>query len=242
MSFFGLYIVCMAIAVVVLHRPVENAALQALAITFANFAFIGPPIFSSLFGSSGSISVATTGLVVYLTIVPFTVVILEYAKKRTAQSRSSSLGSVAAQAVIGSVKRPLVWSPLLATALVLMNESAPQTVDSMLAQIGSATAGVGLFASGLIIAATRAKVTAESVGNSFVKMIVQPALMALLVAMLDVGRPLGVQGIVMCSLPTGAVPVMLALSYRTYENEAASTMLLSTVAMVVITPIAIAWA
>jgi hypothetical protein len=37
----------------------------------------------------------------------------------------------------------------------------------------------------------------------------------------------------MCALPSAAVPVMLALNYHVYESEAASTMLLTTLAMIV---------
>jgi malonate transporter len=164
-------------------------------------------------------------------MIPVTVVMLEYEKRRSTQGETCGLAAVVGQAVIDSLKRPLVWAPLLATILVLMGVPVPR-----------ATAGVGLFASGLIIATCHAKVTAESLGNSFLKMVVQPVLMGLLVPMLGVAKPLGSQGIVMCALPTAAVPVMLALNYHVYENEAASVLLLTTLIMIVTTPIAIAWA
>jgi malonate transporter and related proteins len=242
-SFAGLFIVIAVISFVVLRHSVGAAALQAQTVTFANFGFIGPPIFSSLFGASGTASVAITGLVVYMTVVPVSVVMLEYEKRRAAQGgRPQGLAAVVGHAVISSLKRPVVWSPLLAAILVLMGVPVPKEFESMLYQIGSATAGVGLFASGLIIAAYRAKVTAESLGNTALKMVVQPVLMGLLVMMLGVAKPLGTQGVVMCALPTAALPVMLALNYHVYESEAASTMLLTTLAMIVNTPIAIAWA
>jgi hypothetical protein len=149
--------------------------------------------------------------------------------------------AVVSPAVIDSLKRLVVWSPLLATILVLMGVPIPREFESMLYQIGSATAGVGLFASGLIIAAYRAKATAERLGNSSLKMVVQPVLMGSLVMMLGVAKLLGSQGVVMGALPTAALPVMLALNYRVSESEAASTKLLTTLAMIINTPIAIAW-
>jgi predicted permease len=239
-SFAGLFLVSAAVSLLVLRHSVGAAALQALTITFANFGFIGPPIFKALFGATGTVSVAITGLVVYLTTVPVTVVMLEYEKRRSTQSGTHGL-AVVGPALISSLKLPLVWSPLLATILVMVGVPVPKEFDSMLVQIGSATAGVGLFACGLIIAAYRVKLTAESVGNTFVKMVVQPVLMGLLVTMLGVAKLLGIQGVVMCALPSAAVPVMLALNYHVYENEAASTMLLTTLAMIVVTPIVIAW-
>jgi hypothetical protein len=45
----------------------------------------------------------------------------------------------------------------------------------------------------------------------------------------------------MCA-PSDAVPVMLALRFHVYESEAVSTMLLTTLAMIVATPLANAWA
>jgi malonate transporter and related proteins len=240
-SFAGLFIVIAAISVLVLRHSVGAAALQAQTVSFANFGFIGAPIFSSLFGASGTVPVAITGLVVYMTTIPVTVVMLEYQKRRATPGETRGLRAVVGQAVIDSLKQPVVWAPLLATILVLTGVPVPRALETMLDQIGSATAGVGLFASGLIIAACHAKVTAESLGNSFLKMVVQPVLMGLLVMILGVARPLGTEGIVMCALPTAAVPVMLALNYHVYESEAASTMLLTTLAMVINTPIAIAW-
>ena len=73
-------------------------------------------------------------------------------------------------------------------------------------------------------------------------MVVQPVLVGLLVTTLGVARPLGSQAIVMWALPTAAVPVMFALRYHVYESEAASTMLLTTLTLIVVTPITIAWA
>jgi malonate transporter and related proteins len=241
-SFAGLFVVTAAISATVLRHSVGAAALQAQSVTFANFGFIGPPIFSSVFGASGAASVAITGMVVYMTVVPFSVVMLEYEKRRAARGEAHGLAAVVGQAVVASLKRPVIWSPLLATALVVMSVPVPRAFESMLYQIGSATAGVGLFASGLIIAAYRAKVTAESIGNTALKMVVQPVLMGLLVITLGVAKPLGSQGVVMCALPTAALPVMLALNYHVYESEATSTMLLTTLAMIINTPIAIAWA
>jgi malonate transporter and related proteins len=241
-SFAGLFLLIAAFSGVVLRHSMGAAALQAQTVTFANFGFIGPPIFSSLFGASGTASVAITGLVVYMTVVPLSVVMLEFEKKRATQAELPGLARVVGQAVIASLKRPVVWSPMLAAFLVLGDLPVPKEFESMLYQMGSATAGVGLFASGLIIAAYRAKVTAESMGNTVLKMVVQPVLMGFLVMTLDVAKPLATQGVVMCALPTAALPVMLALNYRVYETEAASTMLLTTLAMIINTPIAIAWA
>jgi len=120
-SFASLFIVIAAISLAVLRHSLGAAALQAQTVTFANFGFIGPPIFSSLFGASGTAAVAITGLVVYMTVVPASMVMLEYEKRRATQVEAHGLAAVVGQAVIASLKRPVVWSPLLAAILVLIN-------------------------------------------------------------------------------------------------------------------------
>jgi hypothetical protein len=99
---------------------------------------------------------------------------------------------------------------------------------------------VAVFVAGLIIAAYHVKVTVEIAANTLVKMIVQPVLMALLVMAFGIGKPLGSEAILICALPTAVIPVMFALHYKVYEAEAASTLLLTTLTMIVVMPIVIA--
>ena len=133
----------------------------------------------------------------------------------------------------------MVLAPVLAMILVLLGLPVPKEIESMLNLIGSATSGVALFVAGLILAAYRLKVTVETVGNTLVKMIVQPVLMALLVVAFGIVKPLGSEAILICALPTAVVSSMLALRYKVYEADAAATLLLSTLAMIVVIPIAI---
>jgi predicted permease len=79
----------------------------------------------------------------------------------------------------------------------------------------------------------------EVAANTLVKMIVQPALMAFLVVAFGIAKPLGSEAILLCALPTAIVPVMFALRYKTYQAEAASTLLLTTLAMILVVALAI---
>ena len=134
----------------------------------------------------------------------------------------------------------MVLAPVLAMILVLLGLPVPKEIESMLNLIGSATSGVALIVAGLILAAYRLKVTVETVGNTLVKMIVQPVLMALLVVAFGIVKPLGSEAILICALPTAVVSSMLALRYKVYEADAAATLLLTSLAMIVVLPIAIA--
>lgn len=171
--------------------------------------------------------------------MPITVTVLEYAQQRSAGGQSPRVAALVGKGLLNSLKQPVVLAPLLATLLVLLSVSVPTEIESMLNLIGSATAGVAVFVAGLIVAAYHVKVTREIVANTLVKMVVQPALMAVLVVAFGIAKPLGSEAILICAMPTAVVPVMFALRYKTYQTEAASTLLLTTLAMIVVTPVAI---
>lgn len=239
-AFVGLFVVVAVFSVFVLHHRVGAAALQASCIVFSNVAFIGLPILTPLFGSSSTLSVAIAALVLQVTLVPLMVTMLEYDRQRSAGGETPRLAALVGQSLLSSLKQPVVLAPLLATILVLLSVPVPKEIESMLNLIGSATAGVAVFAAGLIIATSQVKVTVETAANTLVKMIVQPALMALLVVAFGIGKPLGSEAILICALPTNVIPAMFALRYKVYEAEAASTLLLTTIAMIVVMPLAIA--
>lgn len=239
-AFVGLFVVVTVFSIFVLHHRLGAAAIQAACVSLSNVAFIGIPIFTPLFGPSSTLSITVAALVLNVTLVPLLVTMLEYDRQRSAEGKTRSLAALVEQSLFSSFKKPVVVAPVLATILVLFGVSVPNEIESMFNLIGSATAGVAVFVAGLIIAAYQATVTVEAAGNTLVKMVVQPVLMAVLVVTFGIGKPLASEAILMCALPTAVVPVMFALRYKVYEQEAAATLLLTTLAMIVVLPVAIA--
>lgn len=236
----GLFLVASFFCVFVLRRNVGATAIQAGSVSNSNVAFAGIPILTSLFGQSSTFSVAASALILNVTIVPAMVTMLEYDRQRSAGGKPVTVAALIRQSLFTSFKQPYVVAPVLAAVLVLLDLRPPIVFDRMLELIGSTTSGVALFLAGLILAAYRIEITAETLGNTVVKTILQPLLMALLVVALGIAKPLGIEGIVICALPSAIICPMLALRYNVYEAQAATTMLLTTVAMVVVIPIAIA--
>ena len=160
------------------------------------------------------------------------------------QQRCSRDGNKAASnalmhSLLNSVKEPMVWAPLLGVLLVLTDIAVPQEIDNMLKLLGSATSGTSLFLAGLIIASYRIRISREILGNVLMKMIGQPALMALFVALLGIRNPLGQEAIVLCAIPASVVAPLLGSRYHVYETEAASTLVLTTLTMIVTLPLII---
>jgi malonate transporter and related proteins len=95
---------------------------------------------------------------------------------------------------------------------------------------------VSLFVGGLLLAAYSVRLNRTVALNVVLKRVIQPALLVGLMIILGLPRALAREGIVAAALPSAVIAPMLAARYKTYEAEAGSTMLLSTVLMMIVVP------
>jgi malonate transporter and related proteins len=235
----GLFAAAVLVSAFLLRHSLGSAALQANLVAFPSVAFLGVPIFTGLFGSVSIVTVATATVVSCGILVPLTVVLLEMHQQRSTRDAEKTASNALAHSLLDSAKEPMVWAPLLGMLLVLVDIAVPQEIDNMLKLLGSATSGTSLFLAGLIVASYRIQINLEILGNVLVKMIGQPALMALLVALLGIRNPLGKEAIVLCAIPASVVAPLLGARYHVYETEAASTLVLTMLTMIVTLPLII---
>ena len=234
----GFFLLVLFVGMFLLHHSLSEATIQAGLVSFPSVSFMGIPIFRGLFGEAGVFSISAAAVIGMLTVAPLTVVLLEVHAQRSSKD-APPLGTLVSNALVTSFKRPMVWGPLLAAVLVLLDIRVPQEIDAMLTLIGSATSGASLFVAGLVIAAYQIKWNREVIANVVGKMIAQPAFVALLVIVLGVREPLAREAILICAIPTAVFAPLLAPRYKAYESEAASTLVLTTLTMVVTFPLAI---
>ncbi len=236
----GLFVVVALLSVYALRHSLGAAAIQAGSVTYSNASFAGIPILTPLFGPSALLTIAVAALMFNIMLVPATVTMLEYDRQRAAGAATLSVSTLLRRSILDTFRRPYVWAPLLATILVLLDVRVPTEIENMFELIGSATAGVALFVAGIILAAYKITLTPEILGNVMTKMLVQPGIMALMVVALAIAKPVSSEAILICAISTAVIFPMLAVRYKVYEAEAASTFLLTTVSMIVTVPIAIA--
>jgi malonate transporter and related proteins len=239
LSFVGLFLLVLLFSLYFGHHSLGAAALQANLVSFPSTAFLGAPIFHDLFGASGLVSVIFSTVLALVTIVPLTIVLLEIHAQRAARNQSAHVTELIRKGLVASCKKPLVWAPLSGAILALLNVPTPTAVDNMLGLIGSATGGLSLFLAGLIIANYQVKLSGEIFGNVLLKMVGQPVLVAALVSAVAVAEPMGNEAILICAIPTAVLGPLLAPRYQVYEAESASTLVLTTLAMIVTLPLAI---
>lgn len=238
-AFLGLYVVVFLFSMYILLHNVGAAGLQAFLVTFPSVAFFGIPIFKGMFGEGSLLSIATADVLASITIAPLTIVLLEIHAQHSTAGNVKTIGELVRRGLTNSATKPMVWAPLVGAFFVLLDIDFPREIDSMLLLIGSTTGGASLFLAGLIIASYSVKINQDVIINVFGKMIVQPALMALLVSLLAVSNPLGQEGILICAISASAVAPMLAAHYQVYELESASTVLVDSVLMIVTFTIAV---
>jgi len=238
-AFVGLFLAMVLVSTQLLRHSLGEATLQANLASFPSVGFFGPPIFQGLFGPSSLVSIAFASTLSAVTIIPLTLVLLEIHHQRTTRGEGQRVSSLIVQSLANTLKKPMVWAPLIGVALVLAGARVPPLIDNMLMLIGSSTSGASIFLAGLIIAAYEIRLNGEVIANALVKMVAQPLLMVLLVAALKVGSPLAGEGIVICAIPTAVFAPLLAPRYRIYEVESSSTLMATALLMIVTLPIAI---
>lgn len=232
----GMYLAATAFSVVVLHHSLGEAAVQALLVSFPSVAFFGIPIFRGLFGETSVLSVALSAVLANVTLVPLSIILLEIYAQRGAEGRGG-ISAAAKKGILSSIKKPLVWGPLAGILFAMLDIPLPPEVERMFSLIGSATGGTSLFLAGLIIAAYKFKPNREVIGNVLAKMVFQPALMMLLVAVLAIPAPLGREAVLLFAIPSSPFAAMVASRYQVYENETASTLVLTALTMIVTYPL-----
>jgi hypothetical protein len=135
--------------------------------------------------------------------------------------------------IVDALKQPVVWLPLIGFAIVLIGISVPKLISDSLALLGHASAGVALFASGIILAGYKVTVNGRILFLVFVKNVLQPALVLLALLWLGYGNPLLGQAVLTSALPVVVIVVMLGVQYRVAARDSASALFISIIASLV---------
>ena len=212
----------------VFRRDLASSTILALMISVPTAAFMGTPILDDLFSAkSASLAISLYAITVTVVILPIAIVLLEWATRQAGASRGAA--SMLGHVLLQTVRKAIVWAPLLAFLLVLAGVSAPSPFDASLDLIGETTSAVALFASGLILAQYRLTLGIEPVMLAVIKNVAQPS------AMLGIAVVLGIVGtdrseaVILTAMPASVVGPMLAVRYGTYESDAASALIIGTV-------------
>jgi malonate transporter and related proteins len=142
-----------------------------------------------------------------------------------APAASGSLG----QHVRSAVTAPVVWAPVLALVLVLAGVQLPEVLVNAMKLLGSATTGVALFATGIVLFAQRITVSRFVVGAVAARNVVAPVLLWVIFAAIGMAHTDLRLAVLANALPAPAAAVIFAVQYRQGQREMASVVLFSSV-------------
>lgn len=158
----------------------SDSAVVALTISFPNVAAVGLPLLAAVYGPTALVSVAMAIALGSVTISPMTLALLE--TDQNDSSQGLSMGQIGL-CLLRSLKKPIVWAPLLGLAFSFANLGLPSFVDHSLAVMGTAATGSALVLTGLVVSAEKFEFGRNVFVAVLLKNVLQPAL-ALGVALL----------------------------------------------------------
>ncbi len=245
----GVYALVFVVSRYLFRLPLGKSALGALAASAPNAPFVGPAVLGYLFGPASGIPIALVGILSYLSVAPATIVFLSLDAQGSGQPAQPGTHAATSSAaprvditstIVGTLKQPLVWLPMIGFIIVLSGLSIPPLFTNSLEVLGQSAAGVALFSAGIILASFDVIVDRWVLSMTAIKNLVQPALVWAALLGLGYSNPLLSEAVVTTSLPVFVLVAMLALQYHTAETEATSALLVSTVGSLITTGVFIA--
>lgn len=239
-AMIGMYWLIFLLAHFVFHYSASLSALGALAAAAPSTAFVGSAVLGELYGVKADIPVAVGSIIIVVAMVPVTMIILSLGGTEAPKHRRGKAAQAATEAavhqdpdvrgkVISALRQPVVWLPVTGFILVLFDVDVPKPFADSLGLLGHASAGVALFASGIILAGYKIVFSGPVLFLVFVKNIVQPALVLGGMLWFGYSNPILGEAVLTTALPSVTLIVMLAVQYRVAAKEAASALFISTV-------------
>jgi malonate transporter len=155
--------------------------------------------------------------------------------------RGGSLGAAAGRVVLAVLRNPLVAAPLAGALWAASGLALPGPVAGFCKLLGAAASPVALVTIGVFLAVPRAPAPVPELGLAVgLKLLVQPAITALLLLLVPLPRDWAAAALLLAALPTGTGPFMVAQLYGQEVTLAARTILLTTL-LSLATVSALAW-
>lgn len=196
----------------------KDSAGQALAVSFPDMAYCGPPVLLATVGSSGLISMVIGNIIYTVIIIPIAMILLSQ------DGKNVSLLTTLKEAV----QKPLVILPVLGAILAITGVKLPQVAYDSVEEVGKCAGGVALFFLGLMISKIKLKANVEIIFNVIIKNILQGALVLGTGLFLGLETDLLKAAFVIGILPTATAVPAICITSKAYIEDSASTVLLST--------------
>ncbi|HFZ1322152.1 AEC family transporter [Klebsiella sp. CN_Kp098] len=221
------FLIPLAIARYICKRSLALSTLQALAIGSPAVPFIGTSVLAFLFGIVSASLITVSSITQNVFQLPLVMILMSVATGDKSQNISF------ATRVINAIKQPVVWSPVVALILVLMDIHIPETVSMSLGLLGKASGGLALFAAGIVLYTRSIVITSATIITVIARNILVPGACYLILLKMGFSMEQIKQVVLTMAIPVGSIAIIIAMQYKSGEQEMASTMALSIITSII---------
>lgn len=221
------FLIPLAIARYVCKRSLALSTLQALAIGSPAVPFIGTSVLAFLFGTVSASLITVSSITQNVFQLPLVMILMSIATGDKSQNISF------ATRVLNAIKQPVVWSPVVALILVLMDIHIPETVSMSLGLLGKASGGLALFAAGIVLYTRSIVITSATIITVIARNILVPGACYLILLKMGFSLEQIKQVVLTMAIPVGSIAIIIAMQYKSGEQEMASTMALSIITSII---------
>ncbi|MBV4365324.1 AEC family transporter [Erwinia sp. BNK-24-b] len=233
------YAVLYFVATGIFKKSPQDAAVLTLTVALPNYAALGLPILGSVVGegSATSLSVAVSIACGSVLMTPFCLLILEREKARAAGETQRSTLAMLPVLMWRSVKKPIVWGPLLGVVLSAIGIKMPDLVLTAIKPLGLAATAAALFLTGVILSARQLKINSMVLSSTVTKLLIQPALAWGLVLLFGLHGTVAITAILMIALSAGFFGVVFGNRFGVQSPDAEAVLLLSSLLSILSLPL-----
>lgn len=219
----------------IIGRPLASAGIDGLLGSYANTAYMGFPLFLTLYGNDGLVPVTVASIVTVCVLFASAIVLMEFGSH--AEPHPVRLALKVGNAL---ARNPLLIAPAAGALYNATGIPLPTAAETFLKLLGGAASPAALVVIGLFLAGPRPVTVKEAwtaAAVAGVKLLVHPALAWGLATLFALPPRLAVMATLLAALPTGTGPFMLAELYRRPAAVTSAVILISTLGSLVTLPL-----
>jgi len=221
----GVFLVTFLIARHLFHHDRREAAIAGLLCSFPASGLLGMAVLQPLYGAEAGVTVAIVATVSNVTQVPIAMILVSPANSRPLD------------ALLHAIKQPIVFVPVAAVLLVMLGWDSPKEIASMLDLLGSSSSGVAIFAAGVTISAHAFRISAETVWNAFVKMLVVPGILLESLVWWGASKESSTEFVYLAATSPAFTCIIIASRFRIYLENTSASLVLGTLLFAVTAPL-----
>lgn len=227
---FATFILALVVARLAFPGRLGAIGMNAISAVFSNTGYMGIPLLLLLYDREGLLPGVITTVITGVVVIGMATIMLEI----DAGAGSSPL-RIAAKAIVGTTKSPLLLSALAGLTVAGLGLPLPKSIATFCDILGASAGPCALFAIGLFMVGTSLKSGLPEVGWVVVlKLLVQPAITWWLAfGVLDLPPIWAGAAVLQAALPTGALAFVISQRYGVYTQRSMAIILVSTVLSVV---------